>query len=87
MREWLRGQLGVPQAPIGLFADFLWALPQERRFCVPCLARLYGISEDAVQQQLQALAGHIEASRAWRCWTCEQTAPTYRVRRSQSAAA
>jgi len=86
MSKWPLRPLGVSRPPTGLFPDFLAALPHERPFCVPCLARMYGIAEDAVRQELQTLAGQIEACPIAHCWTCEQIRPTYRARPSRSVA-
>jgi len=88
MRQWLMDlTFRTPQPPMAFFPAFLSALPEERRFCIPCLARMYSVSDDAVRRELQTLAARIEISRFARCWTCEETGPTYRLRPSYPAAA
>jgi len=76
-----------PPLPMAFFADFLSALPEERRFCLPCLAQMCSVSEDAVRHELETLATQVEVSSLGRCWTCEQMGSTYRLRRPYSAAA
>jgi hypothetical protein len=88
MRDWLVELLLIKHPPpMAFFLDFLSGLPEDRRFCIPCLARLYSVAEEELRREMPALAGHIERSPTGRCWTCEQTGPAYRLRRSYPAAA
>jgi len=61
------------------FRDFSSTLPQERAFCIACLARLSASPEDVVRRELQTLTGRIEM-RVGTCWTCEQIQVTYRMK-------
>ena len=67
------------RVPSVRFREFFAALPQERAFCIPCLARLSTVPEDTVRRELQTLAPRVE-SRLATCWTCEQTEMTYRMK-------
>lgn len=58
--------------------EFFAALPQDRPYCIQCLAQLSSASEPEVRRELQVLARRLEASVA-RCGTCEEARITYRL--------
>ena len=60
------------------FRDFFSVLPQDRPYCIQCLARLSALPEDAVRRELQTLARRLECREA-QCSTCEQSRTTYRL--------
>lgn len=60
------------------FRDFFTQLPQDRPFCITCLARLASVSEDIVRRELQTMAKRLE-TRETQCHTCERARTTYRL--------